>query len=41
MGRFGTPEDVNGALLYLCSDLSKFVTGTILKVDGGFAAASI
>ena len=41
MGRFGTPEDINGALLYLCSDLSKFVTGTILKVDGGFAAASI
>lgn len=41
MGRFGTPEDIDGALLYLCSDMSKFVTGTVLKVDGGFAATSI
>lgn len=41
MGRFGKPEDIDGALLYLCSDMSKFVTGTILKVDGGFAATSI
>ncbi|MEA9415339.1 MULTISPECIES: SDR family oxidoreductase [unclassified Flavobacterium] len=41
MRRFGTPEDINGALLFLCSDMSKFVTGTILKVDGGFAATSI
>ena len=41
MGRFGTPEDIDGALLFLCSDMSKFVTGTILKVDGGFAATSI
>ncbi|MRX69494.1 NAD(P)-dependent dehydrogenase, short-chain alcohol dehydrogenase family [Flavobacterium resistens] len=41
MGRFGKPEDIDGALLYLCSDMSKFVTGTVLKVDGGFAAASI
>jgi NAD(P)-dependent dehydrogenase (short-subunit alcohol dehydrogenase family) len=41
MGRFGTPEDIDGALLFLCSDMSKFVTGTIIKVDGGFAATSI
>lgn len=41
MGRFGTPDDIDGALLFLCSDMSKFVTGTILKVDGGFAASSI
>lgn len=41
MGRFGTPEDIDGALLFLCSDMSKFVTGTVLKVDGGFAATSI
>mgnify|MGYP006186693521 CR=1 FL=1 len=41
MGRFGSPEDIDGALLFLCSDMSKFVTGTILKVDGGFAATSI
>ena len=41
MGRFGIPEDLDGALLFLCSDMSKFVTGTIIKVDGGFGASSI
>lgn len=41
MGRFGTPEDIDGALLFLCSDMSKFVTGTTLNIDGGFAATSI
>jgi len=41
MGRFGIPEDLNGVLLFLCSDMSKFVTGTIIKVDGGFGASSI
>lgn len=41
MKRFGTPEDIEGALLFLCSDMSKFVTGTIIKVDGGFSASSI
>ncbi|WP_343584057.1 SDR family oxidoreductase [Flavobacterium sp.] len=41
MGRFGTPKDIDGALLFLCSDMSKFVTGITLKVDGGFAATSI
>lgn len=41
MGRFGVPEDLDGALLFLCSDLSKFVTGTVVNVDGGFAASSI
>ncbi|MBF4507782.1 SDR family oxidoreductase [Flavobacterium sp. JLP] len=41
MGRFGTPQDIDGALLFLCSDMSKFVTGTIIKVDGGFSASSI
>lgn len=41
MGRFGKPEDIDGALLFLCSDMSKFVTGTIIKVDGGFSASSI
>ena len=41
MGRFGVPEDLDGVLLFLCSDMSKFVTGTIIKVDGGFAASSI
>lgn len=41
MKRFGTPQDIDGALLFLCSDMSKFVTGTIVNVDGGFAASSI
>jgi len=41
MGRFGAPEDLDGVLLFLCSDMSKFVTGTIIKVDGGFGATSI
>jgi len=41
MGRFGVPQDLDGVLLFLCSDMSKFVTGTIIKVDGGFAASSI
>ena len=38
--RFGNPEDLHGALLWLCSDASKFVTGTVVKVDGGFTAFS-
>lgn len=39
-GRFGKPEDLNGTLLWLCSDASRFVTGTIIPVDGGFNAYS-
>lgn len=35
--RFGTPEDLDGALLYLCSDASSWTTGTVLTVDGGHA----
>lgn len=41
MGRFGIPEDLDGVLLFLCSDMSKFVTGTVIKVDGGFGVTSI
>ena len=40
MGRFGSAEELHGALIYLCSDASKFVTGTSMFVDGGFAAFS-
>lgn len=36
MGRFGEPDELIGTLLYLVSDLSKFVTGVIIPVDGGF-----
>lgn len=36
MGRFGEPEELVGTLLFLVSDLSKFVTGVVIPVDGGF-----
>lgn len=38
--RFGDPDELVGALLWLLSDASKFVTGTIIKVDGGFSVYS-
>jgi NAD(P)-dependent dehydrogenase (short-subunit alcohol dehydrogenase family) len=39
MGRFGKPDDLTGALLWLVSDdASGFVTGTVIPVDGGFSA---
>ena len=38
--RFGKPEELIGALLWLLSDSSKFVTGTVINIDGGFSAYS-
>ena len=38
--RFGTPDELIGTILWLASDASKFVTGTIIPVDGGFSANS-
>jgi 2-dehydro-3-deoxy-D-gluconate 5-dehydrogenase len=35
-GRWGTPEDFKGAVVYLSSDAGKYVNGTILTVDGGW-----
>lgn len=35
LGRTGTPEDVAAAALFLCSDSSTYITGEVLKVDGG------
>jgi 3-oxoacyl-[acyl-carrier protein] reductase len=35
LGRLGTPEDVAGAVRFLCSDEAAFVTGDVLLVDGG------
>jgi len=39
--RFGEPEDLFGTVHYLISDASKFVTGTVAVVDGGFNAFTI
>ncbi len=35
LGRLGDPEDVAGAVRFLCSDEARFVTGAVLLVDGG------
>jgi len=40
VGRFGQPEDLIGTLIWLASDASKFVTGIVVPVDGGFSAFS-
>jgi len=40
MGRFGVPEDLLGAVLWLLSPASAFVTGAVVPVDGGFNAYS-
>ena len=40
MGRFGASDELNGTLLYLCSDAASFVTGVVIPVDGGFSAFS-
>ena len=38
MQRWGTPGDVAGAAVFLCSEAARFITGVILPVDGGYAA---
>jgi NAD(P)-dependent dehydrogenase (short-subunit alcohol dehydrogenase family) len=40
LGRFGTPDDLAGAALFLASDLSAWVTGTTIQVNGGALAAA-
>jgi len=38
MGVFGEPGDLNGAVLFLLSDMSSFITGICIPVDGGYSA---
>ncbi|KAI5851878.1 hypothetical protein BZA05DRAFT_46252 [Tricharina praecox] len=38
MGKMGNPEDLKGAVVYLASDAAGYVTGTELRVDGGYTA---
>jgi len=40
MAKFGRPEDLQGAALFFLSDVSSFVTGVVLPIDGGFNAYS-
>jgi NAD(P)-dependent dehydrogenase (short-subunit alcohol dehydrogenase family) len=40
MKRFGAPVDLLGAVLWLLSPASAFVTGTVIPIDGGFSAFS-
>ena len=40
MGRFGEADELNGAIHWLCSEASKFVTGIVVPIDGGFSAYS-
>jgi NAD(P)-dependent dehydrogenase (short-subunit alcohol dehydrogenase family) len=41
MKRFGKIEELVGAAVFLASDASSFVTGTVLAVDGGFLASGV
>jgi len=36
MKRWGRPDDIAGAVVFLCSPAAAFITGTILPVDGGY-----
>lgn len=38
MGRLGHVDDIVGAMLWYVSDASRYVTGTMIPVDGGFTA---
>jgi len=40
MGKYGEPEDLIGAVVWLASDASRFVTGIVIPIDGGFSAFS-
>jgi NAD(P)-dependent dehydrogenase (short-subunit alcohol dehydrogenase family) len=40
MGRYGSPDELAGAVIWLASDAASFVNGIILPIDGGFSAYS-
>ncbi|MBN1286129.1 MAG: SDR family oxidoreductase [Anaerolineae bacterium] len=40
MARYGAPEDLVGTVIWLISDASRFVTGVVVPIDGGFSAYS-
>ena len=40
MGRFGRPDEIVGAVQWLCSDAASFVTGAVVPADGGFGVSS-
>jgi NAD(P)-dependent dehydrogenase (short-subunit alcohol dehydrogenase family) len=37
-GRWGEPADVAGAVVFLCSDAARFITGSTITIDGGYTA---
>jgi len=39
-GRFGEPDDLIGTVIWLCAPASRFVTGVVVPVDGGFSVFS-
>jgi NAD(P)-dependent dehydrogenase (short-subunit alcohol dehydrogenase family) len=41
MGRYGEPDDLLGAMVWLLSDASRFVTGIVVPIDGGFSSYSV
>ncbi len=41
MGRFGKPEELVGGSIFLASEASRFVTGQVIAIDGGFIASTI
>ena len=40
MGRYGSPDELAGAVIWLASDAASFVNGIVLPIDGGFSAFS-
>ncbi|MDD5600986.1 MAG: SDR family oxidoreductase, partial [Actinomycetota bacterium] len=40
MARYGKPEELIGAIIFLCSDEASFINGIVLPIDGGFLANS-